>query len=140
MTCAEELGRMSKDDEVFLVSSDALLKKSKVVQVLSENVEEVDVAMECVESAFSHLKNVKSIHGIVSGVDVERKVLTLASGERMSYDTLCICTGASPKRVLDSDLVTVLRDTDSIASMNEQLQHCTSLMVVGNGGIALDIM
>lgn len=140
VTCAEELGRLSKDDEVFLVSSDALLKKSRVVDVLSENVEEVDVALESGESAFSHVRNVKSVNGIVSGVDVEDKVLRLASGDTMWYDTLCICTGAAPKRVLDSELVTVLRDTDSIASMNERLRHCTSLMVVGNGGIALDIM
>lgn len=141
VTCAQELGRLcTKDDLVVVLSSERLVKRALVVDSISENLEDIQLAVGKGEEIFAGLENVTYLHCAVRELDPEKKMLVMDSGESMIYDELCICTGASPKSVLESDCVTTLRDTDSITSLCKTLEHCTSLMVVGNGGIALDIV
>lgn len=63
----------------------------------------------------------------------------LSNGMRLQYDKLCICTGARPRRLLQSKHVIVLRDTDSVASLASKVKNARSIIIVGNGGIALEL-
>lgn len=58
---------------------------------------------------------------------------------QIPYDYLCIATGAAPKRLLDSPYVYVIRDTDSVERLAKRLSKAKSVIVVGNGGIALEL-
>jgi NADPH-dependent 2,4-dienoyl-CoA reductase/sulfur reductase-like enzyme len=92
----------------------------------------------------------------------------LASSQRLPYDKLCICAGARPKQLPPSVFTTsttapgqssseaeaerqcqlaamkarvlTIRDTDSVSRLGAQLAHATRVAVVGNGGIALELM
>lgn len=88
------------------------------------------------------------------------QALLLASGERLSYDRLCICAGAAPKQLPAAAFVAAqqggqpctreleqlrrrvltIRDTDSVARLARQLASARSVAVVGNGGIALELV
>lgn len=57
----------------------------------------------------------------------------------LPYDKVCICTGAKPRRLLNSPHVVVLRDIDSVEELTEKLKSAKKVMVVGNGGIALEL-
>lgn len=141
VTCAREIARLNDHDTVVLVTKGNIVKNTEVVEAYSEYMEDVRLRLEKGrEETFWGLKNVSCVDGVVVEMDVAEKRLLLESGEVLVYDTVCICSGASPKRVLDSDEVMTLRDTDSIMSVGERLARCGSLMVVGNGGIALDLV
>ena len=63
----------------------------------------------------------------------------LSETQVLPYDKLCICTGATPRRLLNSPHVVVLRDTDSVEDLKKKLKTAKKVMVVGNGGIALEL-
>jgi len=65
--------------------------------------------------------------------------------QRLPFDRLCVAAGARPRqlpRVADgaAGSVVTLRDTDSVASLAQRLRGAGRIMVVGNGGIALELM
>lgn len=141
VTCAQELCRLcSNVDTVVLISSQKLVKRAVVVDTISETLEDVELVVERGDAMFAGLENVKYVDGAVRGLDPGKKMLLLDTGESLGYDEVCICTGASPRNVLGSDCATTLRDTDSVVALCEELEHCSTLMVVGNGGIALDVV
>ena len=101
------------------------------------------------------------VQGTVVGLDVVRHEVRVTTGDgridrkgeeevvgvvSLSYDRLCVCTGSSPKRVLGSAEVVTVRDTDSVAGVAAMLEGAMiggeggRLVVVGNGGIALDVV
>lgn len=58
----------------------------------------------------------------------------------IAYDTLCVCAGARPRLVARHPRVVALRDTESAADLAARLAGARRLVVVGNGGIALELM
>jgi len=61
------------------------------------------------------------------------------------YDFICIASGAAPHALpqatgVEGGAVLSLRDTDSVASLAARLGEAGRVMVVGNGGIALELM
>lgn len=71
------------------------------------------------------------------------QVLHLASGEELGYDRLCIATGGRPVRLpglASNPAVLTLRDTDSVDALAARLCSARHVAVVGNGGIALELV
>jgi hypothetical protein len=56
------------------------------------------------------------------------------------FDRLCVATGASPRAAVSHESVLTIRDTDSVATLNSRLSTARRVMVVGNGGIALEFV
>ena len=53
---------------------------------------------ECsTSSAFAGFTNVRVIHGMVKTHDLDAKMVTLSDGTKITFERLCIATGASPK-------------------------------------------
>lgn len=85
--------------------------------------------------------NLRWVQDVAVGVDTQGRRLLLAAGGPLPYDKLCICTGARPKRLaVDSPHVVTLRDTESVEALRARLPAARRVMVVGNGGIALELM
>ena len=69
------------------------------------------------------------------------KNLVLKSGCDIYYDKLCICTGAIPVKISkDSQFVISLRDTDTVLDLKKRLSSSKKIVIVGNGGIALELV
>ena len=65
--------------------------------------------------------------------------------QEVAYDRVCFATGALPRQPLSVDqeavsLLFTVRDTDSVLTLADKLCHSRRIMVVGNGGIALELM
>lgn len=58
----------------------------------------------------------------------------------MPFDRLCVATGASPRAAVSHQSVLTIRDTDSVATLNSRLASARRVLVVGNGGIALEFV
>ncbi|KAI8475905.1 MAG: hypothetical protein J3K34DRAFT_390491 [Monoraphidium minutum] len=63
-----------------------------------------------------------------------------AGEEVLRYDALCICAGARPKVVARHERVVTLRDTESVQEFARRLVGSRRVAVVGNGGIALELI
>jgi hypothetical protein len=58
----------------------------------------------------------------------------------VSYSKLCICSGVRPKLLGTHRNIIGLRDMDSVQQLSARLATARRVVVVGNGGIALELV
>jgi len=79
----------------------------------------------------------------VTSLDVGGQSVSLASGERLGYDSLLLCTGAKPRRLAlpGAELpgVYYLRDMASSATLREAIKAARRAVVVGAGWIGCEV-
>ena len=86
--------------------------------------------------------NSTSTHTNASGTNSEIK---------LKFDQLCVCVGAEPRRALDPNPTTdphdvydsiavTVRDTESVEDLRQRLGAVNSVVVAGNGGIAMELV
>jgi len=123
---------------VTLIAAAGLLKGVANVVRLTRHLDAFDV----VERAFDDISgpHTEVVEGEAVAVDTGAKVLSLRDGRTVSFDKLCICTGATPKSVSDNPRVLTLRDTASALQLRDKLQSCRRVLITGNGGIALELV
>lgn len=71
------------------------------------------------------------------------QLLHLKSGATLPYDQLCICTGGRPRTlpgITPADRILTLRDVDSIDALAHRIRSARRAVVVGNGGIAMELV
>lgn len=56
------------------------------------------------------------------------------------YDKLCLCNGVCPKVIVQNANVIGLRDNNSVEDLVCRLKKARKVVVVGNGGIALELI
>jgi len=57
------------------------------------------------------------------------------------YKKLCLCAGAKPKLIREENpYVLGIRGTQSAQEFQEQLTKAQRIMIIGNGGIALELV
>ncbi|KAH7623760.1 putative Pyridine nucleotide-disulfide oxidoreductase domain-containing protein 1 [Nannochloris sp. 'desiccata'] len=151
--CAEELCRTCPNDSVTLVAATRILKGVSTVAQITKTIEELQVVEKDLDSL--PYPNLNWVQGIATDIDTEKQLITILSTDddnekideiasdlqisSLPYDKVCICTGAKPRRLLNSPHVVVLRDTDSVQELSDKLKSAKKVMVVGNGGIALEL-
>jgi 3-phenylpropionate/trans-cinnamate dioxygenase ferredoxin reductase component len=78
-----------------------------------------------------------------TSLDVADRSVGLASGERLGYDSLLLCTGARPRRLLlpGADLAGVhyLRDMASSVALREAIKSASRVVVLGAGWIGCEV-
>ncbi|KAL3152549.1 hypothetical protein ABBQ32_001576 [Trebouxia sp. C0010 RCD-2024] len=101
----------------------------------------VSVVAAVVERDLSSLPyNNLTVHqGVAASLSIQTQQVLLRDGRHLSYDKLCICTGAIPKAVSHNPHVVVLRDQDTIEALAKRLPGVRRVILVGNGGIALEV-
>lgn len=62
------------------------------------------------------------------------------SGEQFLYKKLCICTGGIPNIISKNPCVVAIRDTESVQHLKDKLSKARRVVIVGNGGIALELV
>ena len=79
----------------------------------------------------------------VTSLDVGDQTVSLATGERLGYDSLLLCTGARPRRLAlpGADLpgVYYLRDMASSATLREAIKAAGRAVIVGAGWIGCEV-
>lgn len=140
--CAEEFCRLSPDARVTLVSISSESTEVAESTKLTEHLDEITLKLRSLYSLPKriHSKNFHVIRGAASSLDTSRKVLQLSDGRILPYDQLCICSGARPKVVSCHERIIALRDHDSVQDLRQRLSTARRIMVMGNGGIALEVV
>ena len=82
-----------------------------------------------------------------TGLDTERRIVTLADGETVTYDRLVIATGARPRRLplgLDDhrsgdQSVHLFRTVDDAERLREQARSARRVLIIGAGYLGTEI-
>ena len=144
VSCAQELFRLGdgKYDapEIVIVSQGDTLKESSAVTKLTKYLEEIHVFEQSACKFAVDNPGIAVISSPVDKLDLVRKCLHLRDGGQVQYDKLCICSGAVPKPIADHPNVMTLRDLESIDGLLARLKMARNVAVVGNGGIAMELI
>lgn len=77
-----------------------------------------------------------------TGIDPEKRQVSLADGRRLDYDDLVLATGARPRQLVPSDAdapLPVLRSMDDALALRERLRAGSTLAIIGGGVIGLEL-
>ncbi|XP_067945686.1 pyridine nucleotide-disulfide oxidoreductase domain-containing protein 1-like [Watersipora subatra] len=146
VTCAETLGYLSQscdDVDIVLVSASTLIKAVVNHHKFGQTLESMDVAEKAADILTRRFPNITVKHGKVKRINADEKTVVLSNGSLLSYDKLCIATGATPKKLSmrgDANLELSIRDTESVAEFQGRLKTAKRVVVVGNGGIATELV
>ncbi|XP_072000881.1 pyridine nucleotide-disulfide oxidoreductase domain-containing protein 1 [Engystomops pustulosus] len=141
VTCAEQLSLQFPADPVYLLTAAPLIKAVTNLRQVSRTLEEFDVEEQTSGALQSHYPNIKVVHSAVKELKAAEQTLVTEDGTCYHYEQLCVCTGARPRLILEgSRYVLGIRDTDSAQAFQQHLAQARRVMVVGNGGIALELV
>lgn len=88
-------------------------------------------------------QHIELMAGTATALDAEHRHLSLASGERVSYDAAILATGARPRRLAapDADLggVHYLRTVDDASALGDAIRQAGRVAVVGAGWIGSEV-
>ena len=146
-TCAAELSTSSKCEglnlEVVLLDPRPALKVSHVISQITKTAVDVGIS-EKDASLWCQEQEIKFIQDRAS--QLKKNYVICESGRCIKFDTCCIATGARPflPKVLQNEnyqhAILTLRDTDSVQRLQSQLKHARRAIIVGAGGIAMELV
>lgn len=139
--CVEELlAKKHQNKSVLMVSSSTSMKVASSYRHVGKLIQKVSLT-EQDASEFTKLKhNFKFIHDSVREIKENENCIFTSKNTKIQYDKLIICSGSKPKVTFDHPSVYTLRDIDSIKRFREVLKTAEDVCVVGNGGIALELV
>ncbi|KAM5170402.1 pyridine nucleotide-disulfide oxidoreductase domain-containing protein 1 isoform 2-T2 [Mantella aurantiaca] len=141
VSCAEQLALQFAEDNVFLLIAAPLIKTATNVRQVSRTLEEFDVEEQASSTLERQYPNVRVINSAVRELKAEQQQVITEDGRHYTYDKLCLCAGARPKLIMDGNpYVLGIRDTDSAKNFQSHLVKSRRVVIVGNGGIALELV
>ena len=70
---------------------------------------------------------------------LEHSIIT-ENGSKYYYKKLCVCTGGTPNLITTHPCVIGIRDTESVQQLKSKFSQARRVVIVGNGGIALELV
>ncbi|XP_069084629.1 pyridine nucleotide-disulfide oxidoreductase domain-containing protein 1 isoform X2 [Pleurodeles waltl] len=141
VTCAEQLALQFPSDEVILVTSSPLIKAVTHFKQISKTLEEFEVEEQPITILENKFPNIRVIQSAVKRLESAQHIVVTEDGKQYIYEKLCICAGAKPKLIFEGNpYVLGIRDTDSAKEFQKQLKQAKRIAIVGNGGIALELV
>ncbi|XP_029351097.1 pyridine nucleotide-disulfide oxidoreductase domain-containing protein 1 isoform X2 [Echeneis naucrates] len=141
VTCVEQLSSQIPSAEVALITAGPHIKAVTNYKQVSKTLEEFDVEERPSSVLEEKFPNLIVIHSAVKSLHTESHSVETADGRVFGYEKLCICSGGRPKLLTqENPHVLGIRDTDSAQEFQKRLSKAKRIVVVGNGGIALELV
>ncbi|XP_027876138.1 pyridine nucleotide-disulfide oxidoreductase domain-containing protein 1 isoform X3 [Xiphophorus couchianus] len=141
VTCVEQLSSQFPSEAVALVTAGPHIKAVTNYKQVSRRLEEFDVEEKPSSVLEEKYPNLTIIHSAVKSLRTRTHCVETADGRVFGYEKLCICSGARPKLLTqENPHVLGIRDTDSAQEFQKRLAKAKRIVVVGNGGIALELV
>ncbi|KAJ8261972.1 hypothetical protein GJAV_G00160620 [Gymnothorax javanicus] len=141
VSCTEQLASQFPSEDILLLTAAPLIKAVTNFKQVSKILE--DFTVEEQPSSFIEKKypNVKVIQSAVKKLQAKEHKVHTENGEEIHYEKLCLCSGGRPKLFTHhSPHVLGIRDTDSAQEFQKRLSKAKRIVVIGNGGIALELV
>ena len=142
VSCAQTLRLLAPDTaSIVLVTASEVVKSVTELTHLTKLLASFSVTERDAGEWQLENQGVRLVKAIVTEVDRVKKIVKVSGGREVSYNKLCICTGGQPRVITrDNPWVLGIRDTQSVIQFQELLKDAARVMVVGNGGIATEIV
>lgn len=141
VTCVEQLSSQIPSSDVALITAGRHIKAVTNYKQVSKTLEEFDVEERPSSVLEEKFPSLTVIHSAVKSLDTQSHSLETTDGCVIGYEKLCICSGGRPKLLTqDNPYVLGIRDTDSAKEFQRRLSKAKRIVVVGNGGIALELV
>ncbi|KAK7896152.1 hypothetical protein WMY93_021477 [Mugilogobius chulae] len=141
VTCIEQLASQFPSADLALITAGPHIKAVINYKQVSRTLEEFDVEERPCTVLEEKYPNLTFIKSAVKTLDAKSHRLETADGKLYGYEKLCICSGARPKLFIeDNPYVLGIRDTDSAQNFQKRLSKAKRIIVIGNGGIALELV
>ena len=142
VSCVQTLRLLAPDTaSIILVTASEVVKAVTELTHLTKLLSSFSVMERDAGEWQQENTGVRLVKGIVTGVDKLKKIVRVSGGRVVRYDKLCICTGGQPRVITrDNPWILGIRDTQSVIHFQELLKDAARVMVVGNGGIATEIV
>ncbi|XP_006866991.1 PREDICTED: pyridine nucleotide-disulfide oxidoreductase domain-containing protein 1 [Chrysochloris asiatica] len=141
VTCAEQLAIHFPSEDILLITASPVIKAITNFKQVSKILEEFDVEEQPSAMLENRFPNIKVIQSAVKRLKSEEHCILTEDGSQHIYKQLCLCAGAIPKLICEGNpFVLGIRDTDSAQEFQKQLTNAKRIMIVGNGGIALELV
>ncbi|XP_038176390.1 pyridine nucleotide-disulfide oxidoreductase domain-containing protein 1 isoform X2 [Arvicola amphibius] len=141
VTCAEQLAVTFPEEDILLVTASPVIKAVTNFKQVSKVLEEFDVEEQPSTLLENRFPNIKVIESGVRQLKSEEHCIVTEDGRQHVYKKLCLCAGAKPRLICEGNpYVLGIRDTDSAQEFQKQLTKAKRIMIVGNGGIALELV
>ncbi|XP_037038941.1 pyridine nucleotide-disulfide oxidoreductase domain-containing protein 1 [Bradysia coprophila] len=140
VSCIETLTFLCPDQKIILVTESKLIKTVTNLVPLAKAVSRFDIEERNAETLKGNLTVL--VDRMVS-VNSTTKTVVTEKGIEVKYKLMCLCTGARPKLIdqaADNPLVIGIRDTESVLEFQKRIKHSKRIAIVGNGGIASEIV
>ncbi|KAF3859491.1 hypothetical protein F7725_021890 [Dissostichus mawsoni] len=141
VTCVEQLSSQIPSADVALITASPHIKTVTNYRQVSKTLEEFDVEEQPSSVLEEKFPNLTVIHSAVQSLHTRSHSLETTDGRVFGYEKLCICGGGRPKLLTqENPYVLGIRDTDSAQELQKRLSKAKRIVVVGNGGIALELV
>ncbi|KAF0991066.1 hypothetical protein HZS_3625, partial [Henneguya salminicola] len=141
-SCADELlGLINTDKTVIMVSPCSNVKIAHSLVRIGRVLDELVLSEISNNLIFKKYGNFTFISETAISINDIEKSVTTKTGQVIIFKRLIICTGSYPKTLFNNNpLVYTLRDLESVEQFKQKLKQSKSACVVGNGGIALELI
>ncbi|XP_059969929.1 pyridine nucleotide-disulfide oxidoreductase domain-containing protein 1 isoform X1 [Mesoplodon densirostris] len=141
VTCAEQLAIHLPSEDILLITASPVIKAVTNFKQVSKVLEEFDVEEQPSTMLENRFPNIKVIESGVKQLNSKEHCILTEDGNQHIYKKLCLCAGAKPKLICEGNpYVLGIRDTDSAQEFQQQLTKAKRIMIIGNGGIALELV
>uniref|UniRef100_A0A2H1VBD5 Pyridine nucleotide-disulfide oxidoreductase domain-containing protein 1 n=1 Tax=Spodoptera frugiperda TaxID=7108 RepID=A0A2H1VBD5_SPOFR len=143
VTCVETLAILHPEETLAIITASSLVKNVSNVSFFAKTIVKFDVNETEASSLMRIHPNLKIIFDSLKHVDTHNQIAYTYAGDEIKYKVMCICTGGVPKLIRDSDKskrILGIRDTESVKEFQDKLKTGRRMVVVGNGGIASEIV
>ncbi|KAI4899810.1 hypothetical protein NFI96_013763 [Prochilodus magdalenae] len=141
VTCAEQLASQFPSEDIALLTAAPLVKTVTNFRQVSKTLEDFAVEEQPACVLEEKYPNLKVIQSSVQVLHAKQHMVQAENGQAFHYEKVCLCSGARPKLLIqDHPNLLGIRDTDSAQEFQKHLSKAKRMVVVGNGGIALELV
>lgn len=143
VSCVETLLFLAPEVKIILLTESPLIKAVSNLVQLGKWLQKFEVEEKVATNYYSSKENLKVIQDRLSFIKAKSKEIITEKGITIHYEYLCLCTGARPKLIEHAKTtqnIIGIRDTDSAIEFQKRIKNGKCLVVVGNGGIASEIV
>ncbi|XP_049865310.1 pyridine nucleotide-disulfide oxidoreductase domain-containing protein 1 [Pectinophora gossypiella] len=143
VTCVETLAILHPEASLVIITASSLVKNVSNVSFYAKTIVKFDVNETEANSLKKIHPKLEIVYDSLKHIDTKNKLATTECGTVVQYEVICVCTGGIPKLISDSKKskrILGIRDTESVQEFQKRLQSGRKMVIVGNGGIASEIV
>lgn len=143
VSCAETLSFLTPNKRVILLTESPIVKAIVNLKMITKTLSSFDVVEQNIDTFSNTFPSINIIHDLLTEISSKNNLAVTKGGKKIKYKYLCLCNGAKPKIIPQSqnkDYVLGIRDTDSVEELVKKIGNSKRLALIGNGGIASELV